>query len=415
MANSGCHGRNLLRLFGVIAALFVALRAGPASAAAPPYSSIVENASTGQILEAQDPDGLRHPASLTKLMTLYMTFEALRDHRISLNELVPISAHAASMPPTKLGLVPGMSMTVHQAILGLITRSANDAAVALGELLGGSETRFAQMMTLRAHALGMLRTNFVNASGLPAAEQWSTARDMALLARRLIADFPGDYHYFSTPSFVFHGQFVRTYDGMLKLYPGADGLKTGFIDASGHNLVTSAVNGGVRLIGVEFGAPTNASCYGRMATLLNATYASLDIPVIGNRTELAAAHAPHLPSLIATARADTLHRRTPHLLMPPAQVRPVSSLRLLPAEWGIQVGAFRSPGLARVAATRAQRLTGGGPTRLERVALRHGAIWRAQVTGFTRHKAYAACGELSRHRSACIVLRFAPPGRSARS
>ncbi len=414
MANSGCHGRNLLRLFGVIAALFVALRPGPA-AAAPPYSSIVENASTGQILEAQDPDGLRHPASLTKLMTLYMTFEALRDHRISLNELVPISAHAASMPPTKLGLVPGTTMTVHQAILGLITRSANDAAVALGELLGGSEARFSQMMTLRAHALGMLRTNFVNASGLPAAEQWSTARDMALLARRLMTDFPSDYHYFSTPSFIFHGQFVRTYDGMLKLYPGADGMKTGFIDASGHNLVTSAVNGGVRLVGVEFGAPSNAASYSRMASLLNATYASLDIPVIGNRTELAAAHTQHLPSLISTARADTLRRPVQHLLMPPARIRPVSSLRLLPAEWGIQVGAFRSPALARAAAVRAQRLTGGGPTKLERVALRRGAVWRAQVTGFTRHKAYAACGDLARHRNACIVLRLVPPGRSARS
>ncbi|MBW4092633.1 MAG: D-alanyl-D-alanine carboxypeptidase [Proteobacteria bacterium] len=416
MANSGCHGRNLLRLFGVVAALFLlALRPGPAVAAAPPYSSIVENAATGQILEAQDPDGLRHPASLTKLMTLYMTFEALRDHRISLHELVPISAHAASMPPTKLGLVPGMRMTVHQAILGLITRSANDAAVALAELLGGSEGRFAQMMTLRAHALGMLRTNFVNASGLPATEQWSTARDMALLARRLIADFPGDYHYFSTPSFIFHGQFVGTYDGMLKLYPGVDGLKTGFVDASGHNLVTSAVNGGVRLVGVEFGAPTNATCYSRMTTLLNATYASLDVPVMGNRTELAAARAPRLPSLIATARADTLHRQTRHLLMPPPQMRPVSSLRLLPAEWGIQVGAFRSPALARAAAARARRLAGGGPTRLERVALRGGPVWRAQLIGFTRHKAYAACGKLARYRSGCIVLHFAPPGRSARS
>ena len=415
MATSGCHRRNFLRLLGVIATLFLVLPSGPAAAAPPPTSSIVENAATGQVLEAQDPDGLRHPASLTKMMTLYMTFEALRDHRISLHELVPVSAHAASMAPTKLGLVPGMRLTVHQAILGLITRSANDAAVALAELLGGTESRFSQMMTLRAHALGMRNTNFVNASGLPAEAQWSTARDMALLARRLIADFPSDYHYFSTPSFVFHGQTVRNLDGMLKLYPGVDGLKTGFVDASGHNLVTSAVNGGVRLIGVEFGAPSNPTCYGRMADLLNTAYAELDIPVPGDRMELAR-RAPRLPSLITAAHADTLHRPPPsRLALPPARLRPISSLRLLPSYWAIQVGAFRSPPEARAAAARARRVTGGGPIRIERIAIRGGSVWRAQVTGFTRHKAYDACGEMARHRSPCLVLRLGPPQRSARS
>lgn len=414
MATSGCRRRNFSHLLAVFAVLMLALRVGPAAAAPPPYSSIVENAATGKILEAQDPDGLRHPASLTKLMTLYMTFQALRDHRISLDELVPISPHAASMPPTKLGLVPGTRLTVHEAILGLITRSANDAAVALGELLGGTEVRFAQMMTLRAHALGMLHTNFVNASGLPAAEQWSTARDMALLARRLITDFPSDYHYFSTPSFVYRGQTVVNLDAMLKLYPGVDGLKTGFVDASGHNLVTSAVNGGVRLIGVEFGAPTNATCYSRMAGLLDVAYAGLDVSVPGARTQLAR-RASRLPSLIATAHADTLRRAAPpHLLVPPAQLRPVSSLRLLPSYWAIQVGAFRSPVLARAAAARAQRMTGGGPTRLERIAIRAGSVWRAQVTGFTRQRAYAACGEMAQHRSPCIVLRLGRPERLAR-
>src|SRR6202012_61391 len=148
----------------------------------------------------------------TKLMTLYLTFEALRDRRISINQLVPISAHTASMEPTKLGLVPGSRITVEQAILGLVTKSANDAASALGELLGGSEDRFAQMMTLRARALGMAHSTFMNASGLPDPGQWTTAQDLALLGRHLINDFPSYYSYFSVPSFVWHRQVIPNHD-----------------------------------------------------------------------------------------------------------------------------------------------------------------------------------------------------------
>ena len=143
------------------------------------YSSIVIDAATGNVLSAVNADELRHPASLTKMMTLYMVFEALRDRRIALDQLVPVSSHAASMSPSKLGLLPGTRITVEQAILGLVTKSANDAAAALGELLGGDEERFAQMMTLRARALGMTRTVFRNASGLPDPEQVTTARDLA--------------------------------------------------------------------------------------------------------------------------------------------------------------------------------------------------------------------------------------------
>ena len=168
------------------------------------YSSIVVDAASGTVLEAVNPDAPRHPASLAKLMTLYMAFEALRDRRISLDQLVPVSAHAASMEPTEARpACPASRLTVEQAILGLVTKSANDAAAALGELLGGSEDRFAQMMTLRARALGMAHTTFTNASGLPDPDQWTTARDLAMLARHLLTDFPVDYRYFSTPSFVF--------------------------------------------------------------------------------------------------------------------------------------------------------------------------------------------------------------------
>ena len=253
------------------------------------YSSMVVDAAGGKILEEINPDALRHPASLTKLMTLYMTFEALRDRRITIDTPVPVSAHAASMEPTKLGLVPGSWLTVQQAILGLVTKSANDAAAALGELLGGSEDRFAQMMTLRARALGMPNTTFTNASGLPDPDQWTTARDLAVLARHLVTDFPGDYHYFSTPSFVFHGGTIYNHDGMLRSYPGADGMKTGYTEASGHNLVTSAVRDGVRLVGVVLGAGSNAERDVHMAALLNQGFEEMDVPVDRHPTRVASA------------------------------------------------------------------------------------------------------------------------------
>ncbi|MGC8469658.1 MAG: D-alanyl-D-alanine carboxypeptidase family protein, partial [Acetobacteraceae bacterium] len=166
----------------------------------PGVSAIVIDAQTGDVLSQIDADAPRYAASLTKLMTLYLAFQALRDHRITLQSVVPVSAHAASMEPVKLGLRPGWYFTVGQAIDGMVTLSANDAASALGEYLGGSESRFAQMMTLRAHAMGMWHTTFVNASGLPGAGQITTARDIAILARRLILDFPQYYHYFSLHS-----------------------------------------------------------------------------------------------------------------------------------------------------------------------------------------------------------------------
>ncbi len=264
------------------------------------YASIVVEQATGKVVEQVNADALRYPASLTKLMTLYMTFEALRDHRISLTQTVPVSAHAASMEPTKLGLVPGSRLTVGDAILGIVTKSANDAACALGELLGGDEARFSQMMTLRARGLGMTQTTFRNASGLPDRQQTTTARDLALLAHHLISDFPDDYHYFSEPVFYFHGQAIPNHDRMLVNYEGADGLKTGYTVASGHNLVTSAQRGGVRLIGVVLGAQSNPERDAHMASLLDSGFEQLGVPVTPHASHF------HFPSLMASAEAATL-------------------------------------------------------------------------------------------------------------
>jgi D-alanyl-D-alanine carboxypeptidase len=265
------------------------------------YSSIIVDDSTGRVTEAVNADAARYPASLTKLMTLYLTFEAIRDHRITLNQTVPVSMHAASMEPSKLGLLPGTRFTVEDGILAIVTKSANDAACALGELIGGDEDRFAQMMTLRARGLGMTHSTFRNASGLPDPQQMTTARDLALLAHHLIDDYPVEYHYFSVPSFYFHGREIPNHDRMLTDYEGADGLKTGYTVAAGHNLVTSATRGGVRLIGVVMGAASNPERDIHMATLLDNGFTQLGVPI----TPRAPRHF-RLPSLIETADAAPL-------------------------------------------------------------------------------------------------------------
>lgn len=251
------------------------------------YASIVIDSASGDILSAVNADEYRFPASLTKMMTLYMLFEALRDRRLTLTQPVPVSPWAASMSPTKLGLLPGTYITVEQALLGLVTKSANDAAAALGELMGGDEERFAQMMTLRARALGMTRTTFRNASGLPDWAQVTTARDLSLLARHLIQDFPSYYRYFSVPSFMFQGRTIVNHQRMLQTYPGADGLKTGHITASGYNVVTSALWADTRLIGVVLGAASGGERDLHMASLLDQGFERMGVPMLMARREAA--------------------------------------------------------------------------------------------------------------------------------
>ncbi len=413
MAVGRRHNGGLLR--SLPAAIVVLIAGITAAAARPPavpdpandrYAAIVLEAATGKVLSEDSADAPRHPASLAKLMTLYMAFEALRDRRISLDEQVPVSPHAASMEPTKLGLVPGTPFTVEQAILGMVTLSANDAAAALGELLGGSEDRFAQMMTVRARALGMSGTTFANASGLPAPDQWTTARDLAVLARRLITDFPDDYHYFSTPSFVFRGRTILNHDTEMKAYPGADGMKTGYTIASGHNLVTSAARNGFRLIGVVLGAPSNGSRDIRMTALLNEGYQDLGVP-----TGRSVVVAGGFSSLIPAAHAEELPRASSR----PPHVREVIHLPAESSAWAIQVGLYHTQQEARLAAVKARHATDGGDTRISPAALHGRATWRAQVIGLTAPEAREACVTLSRHGSPCAVIRLAAERTLARS
>ncbi|MDN3555811.1 serine hydrolase [Halomonas maura] len=243
--------------------------AGAAKAGNPRYAGIVIDADTHEILYAENADAPRYPASLTKMMTLYLLFEALEGRSLSLDEPLPVSAAAAAMPATKLYLKPGDRIPVETAIESLIVRSANDVAVVVAEALGGSESHFARMMTDRARELGMHDTTFRNASGLPDDRQVTTARDMAVLSRRLMLDFPQYYPYFALQRFGWRGKTYRGHNRLLANYPGADGLKTGFIRASGFNVATSAVRDGRRMLSVVMGGFSAASRDEHMAELLD--------------------------------------------------------------------------------------------------------------------------------------------------
>jgi D-alanyl-D-alanine carboxypeptidase len=296
----------LAGLVTLAACLLTAVAPARAQIGSERYSAIVLDHRTGGILVAANADETRHPASLTKMMTLYLVFEALAERRLYLDSTVPISEEAASRPPSKLGIPAGGSVTVEQAILALVTKSANDIATALGELLGGSEERFGQVMTQRARSLGMTRTTFRNASGLPDWDQVTTARDMATLGRRLLLDFPDRYHYFGRTEAAFRGLRLRNHNRMLTSYEGVDGIKTGYIRASGFNIVTSANRDGRRVVGAVFGGASWVERDQHMTALLDQGFDRLGV---APRVEMAhAGGAATAPLLLRQAQAAPVQR-----------------------------------------------------------------------------------------------------------
>src|ERR1700744_2881119 len=225
----------------------------------PAFSEIIVDGNSGATLSSNSPDGSRHPASLTKIMTLYLLFERLDAGKIKLDTEMPVSEHASEQDPTKLGLMPGQTIRVEDAIKGLVTRSANDAAVVIAEAVGGDEKEFARLMTRKAHMLGMSKTIYRNASGLPDDEQVTTARDQATLGRAIQERFPRYYRYFSTASFTFRGHSIANHNHLLGTVEGVDGIKTGYTRSSGFNLVTSMRRGNRHLVGVVMGGRSGGS------------------------------------------------------------------------------------------------------------------------------------------------------------
>jgi len=256
----------------LILGFFVFCVAGTAQAVE--ETSVIVDGTTGLVLSEHQADEPHAPASLTKMMTMYLAFRALRDGRLKLDEKLPVSAHAAGMEPTKLGLRAGQTITVRDCILGMITKSANDAATVVAEKLGGSEPKFVEAMNAQALLLGMSHTHFTNASGLPGGDETTTARDMSRLAIALYRDFPSRAPLFATTKFRFRGRWVHGHNHLMAHYEGMDGLKTGYTNAAGYNLASTAVRHGHRLFGVVLGGDTWRARDHRMAELLDQGFAT---------------------------------------------------------------------------------------------------------------------------------------------
>ncbi len=374
------------------------------------YAAIVVDAASGRVVEATNPDRRSYPASLTKVMTLYLLFDALEQGRLTLDSELPVSEHAAAQAPSKLGLRPGELLRVEDLILSLVTKSANDAAVVAGEALGGSEPRFAALMTRKAHELGMTSTTYRNASGLPNLGQMTTPRDQAILARAMIHNHRRYYRFFATREFDFHGQVITSHNRVTLHYPGADGMKTGYINASGFNLITSAVHGGRRLVGVVFGGRTAAWRDQRMELLLDTGFARAD----GGATVAEAGGEPEPePAADPPPAQHVLHPPTHHLRMaaayhPAARAEDDSEGDDDPPTWAIQVGAFSGRTPAHHAAVAAARKLGGlvaeASVDIDQDRDGHRVVYRARLTGLTEDQAHAACRKLERSKKECRVV-----------
>ncbi|HZH27461.1 MAG TPA: SPOR domain-containing protein [Azospirillaceae bacterium] len=431
--------------------------------AAPPTprrAEFVMEAESGRVLHALNEDVLNYPASLTKMMTLYLTFDALNAGRLRLDQQIPVSAFAASMPPTKIGLPPGATIEVESAILALVTKSANDMAVVLAEAIGGTEAEFARLMTQRAHQIGMTSTTFRNASGLPDPEQKSTARDLATLGRALIYSHGRYYHYFGRTEFSYRGVVHANHNRLMRRFDGMDGIKTGFIRASGFNLVASAARDGRRLIGVVMGGESAVARDNRMANIMEAAF--------DRRTPQDAPPSIARPSpipTVPTANAATGAAQTrtaapartpgkPQANTPPkrpaaqpaqgttggttgrkpqqatsggtvAAAAPAGTSGIdhlarqvqegdAGSDWAIQVGSFSTQLAGRKAADAAAHRLAGllGDTEPSVVAVKtgKGTTYRARLVGVDERTARQACQQLSKAGQACVTIPPRSPG-----
>jgi D-alanyl-D-alanine carboxypeptidase len=284
--------------------LIHAARRGGGVIANPGFAAIVVDANSGRMIYAKNENELRHPASVTKVMTLYLLFEQLEKGRLRLDSPLVISAHAAAQAPTKLGLAPGQTIDVESAIKAVVTKSANDIAAAIAENIAGDEDSFAEAMTRKAHSLGMTRTHYANASGLPNDEQITTAHDLAVLGRAIQDRFPRYYRYFSTHVFTYRGQAIRNHNHLLGTVEGVDGIKTGYTRASGFNLLTSVRRGGRHIVAVVLGGRSGASRDQIMAGLIRDKIGEAEsIRTVRAITENEPAPAP-APISVATAKPE---------------------------------------------------------------------------------------------------------------
>ena len=407
----------------------------------PRYAAIVMDAATGEILYQERADSPRYPASVTKVMTLYLAFEALSTGRLRESDLITVSQLAASQPPTKLGLRPGEQITVEDAMHAMAVHSANDMAMALAEKIGGNESRFAAMMTMKAQELGMTHSHFVNPNGLPDSRHISSAHDIAILCRAVLRDYPQYYHYFGDENFEYHGAFYTNTNHLLGHMPGVDGFKTGYTNAAGFNLAASAVRNGRRLIVVVMGGSSGAARNANVEDLLLTGFdveqrrasgerimltqnmfeqpppdaytaprveqgdTSDAIDVVLNAAEHGSAvtFAPATVTQLAASRPG-LTAEVPHSgLITPATGDESAEARAEPRNWKVQVGEFHTGALAThqidYVADTFKSLFDDREGQVDHV----GRVYRAVFSGFTESEARSACVTVQAQGQACFA------------
>jgi len=405
----------------------VAFAAAPARAAKPVYASIVVDANSGEVLHAVNPDKRAYPASTTKIMTLYLLFEELQRGRLKLDTMLRVSEHAASQAPSKLGIPAGNRVSVRDAMLALVTKSANDMAVVVAEGIAGSEKVFAERMTTRARMLGMKSTRFKNANGLPDRGQVTTARDLTVLALAMLRDHPRRYQVFSTRDFAYNGIVHANHNKLLSSYDGMDGIKTGYIRASGFNLVASAERNGRRMVGVVLGGNAPGWRDRHMAQLLDKAFLK--------NPPLMTADVGAKGAIAAPAIAASLKRRPGKPAPEPviATIDPTPATPVYAEEmdmeqptvadlvsddaaeaidqsgdWGVQVGAFKMAQNAQRAAEEARRLlppnVAGAMLVIDEASFRRNKLYQARLMGMSESDARAVCRQFRKKKQECLAV-----------
>jgi D-alanyl-D-alanine carboxypeptidase (penicillin-binding protein 5/6) len=419
------------------------------------YAAIVVDAASGEVLFSRFADARRYPASITKVMTLYLTFEALESGKVKLTDTLTVSPRAASQPPSKLGLAAGQSISLDDAMRATAVRSANDMAVVIAEHIGGSEGRFTQMMTEKARELGMEHTRFTTANGLPDTRQATTARDLSILSRAVMRDYPQYYRYLGLHDWFYKGRDYRNTNGLLTTGRGYDGIKTGFTNASGYNLAASSVRDGKRLITIVMGGRSTKSRNDHVAELMDTgfevqrrrsqgepiqlaqaffeqrgygissepsapvAYASLsdeDGERGGSTTEVSYVAGPaprNLPTEVTPApSARRAENRPPETLTAalngsasPARAAPAKAASAPAGRWTVQVGAFREEAVARDWLNDVSRRFRDQFSSAQRDVQTANGWYRSRFTGMTQQAAESACAALSERRVTCMVVR----------
>ena len=371
------------------------------------YASIIINENTNKVYFQKNADTMNYPASLTKIMTLYMIFDELKKNKIKMNTKLKVSNRASLKPPSKLGLKAGETISVRNAILALVTKSANDVATVVAENLGKTESKFAKKMTKMAKKIGMNRTVFKNASGLPNRGQLSTARDMAKLAKMIRKKFPEYFYFFKRKTFTYKGIEFRNHNNLLASFNGTDGIKTGYTNASGFNLVASVERNGQRIIGVVFGGKTAKKRDIHMVSLLNKYFLTRsDKPLVRMAK----------PSELPSIRPEII---TSERIVKTPKMKPIIHKTIIEEgsannyDWFVQIGAYNNRLNAHKAARKARSVVpeqlGNLPASLQKIHFVNDqkakqSLWRVRFVELAENQARSVCAELWTYGLGCIPL-----------